>query len=266
MIILLLKIDNLNVLVGDKQLLHNYNLNIDKGEIHAIMGPNGSGKSTLAKVIMGAEDYKIITGDIYYDNEDITKLKVDERARKGIFLAMQSPLEIEGITNADFLRTALNTKTKTNVDIYQFIKETEDAINELKMDSNMLHRSINSGFSGGERKKNEILQMKILKPKLIILDEIDSGLDIDSLKIVAHNILQYQQENKEVSILIITHYPRLLNYIKPDYVHIMTCGKIVKSGDYELALKIENQGYNNVKTIKNQNNKESTIKEKEEHE
>lgn len=245
---LLLKINNLDVSIKDKQILYNYNLEIKPGEIHVIMGPNGCGKSTLAKTIMGAKDYQIKKGNIYYKGEDISNWDVSKRARRGIFLAMQAPLAIEGITNLAFLNTALNTQRVTKIETTEFQNKVETALKDLKMDPSMLYRSLNSGFSGGERKKNEILQMKVLEPQLIICDEIDSGLDIDSLKIVATNIKEYQKHKQEASILIITHYPRLLHYIKPDYVHIMTCGKIVKVGDYNLALAIENEGYNGVQS------------------
>ena len=241
---MLFKIDNLSASISDKKILNDYNLKIDKGEVHAIMGPNGSGKSTLSKVIMGAPDYKVLGGSVHFEGENILELEVDERARKGIFLAMQSPIEIDGVSNSDFLRTAISAKNNKNVNLYEFIKKVGNVSEDLKMDDGMIHRSINKGFSGGERKKNEILQMRLLEPKLVILDEIDSGLDVDSLKIVSENIVKYKEENPDVSILIITHYPRILNYIKPDYVHIMTCGKIVKTGDYNLALEIESKGYN----------------------
>lgn len=247
---MLLKIDKLEVSVNDREIIRNYNLKINKGEIHAVMGPNGCGKSTLAKTIMGDSNYQINKGAIFFEKQDITKLKTDERANKGIFLAMQSPIEIEGVLNIDFLRSMMSSKNKANVLTNQLMKEVNEALIDLKMDDDILSRSVNAGFSGGERKKNEILQMKLLKPKLVILDEIDSGLDIDSLKIVAHNINQYKKEFPQSSLLIITHYPRILEFIKPDYVHIMTCGKIVKSGDYSLALAIEEKGYKEINSKK----------------
>lgn len=240
---MLLKIDNLSVKIDEKTILHDYNLNINRGEIHAIMGPNGSGKTTLSKTIMGDSHYHIEKGTISFDGEVINNLKTDERARKGIFLAMQSPLAIDGVSNADFLRVALSIKNEGNINLYEFAKKTEKIIDDLGMDKKMINRSLNVGFSGGERKKNEILQMKLLEPKMIILDEIDSGLDIDSLKIVADNINDYKNNHPDTAILIITHYQRLLNYIKPNFVHIMTCGKIIKTGDYKLALELENHGF-----------------------
>lgn len=241
---MLLEIDKLSVEIDNKKILNNYNLSIKAGEVHAIMGPNGSGKSTLSKTIMGDNHYKVIEGTIKFEGKNILSLKTDERARLGIFLAMQSPMAIEGVSNADFLRVALSAKNNGNLNLYEFVKKTEMISEELRMDKKMIHRSINVGFSGGERKKNEIMQMKLLEPKLVILDEIDSGLDIDSLKIVAENINDYKMKNPNTAILIITHYQRILDYIKPDFVHIMTCGKIVKTGDYKLALELEQTGFN----------------------
>ena len=240
---MLLVIDKLNVNIDNKKILDNFDLQIDKGEIHAIMGPNGCGKSTLSKTIMGDEHYKVISGDIKFLGEKITKLKTDEIARKGIFLAMQSPMAIEGVSNADFLRTALSIKKEGNLNLYQFIKNVEVLTADLSMDKNLLQRSLNVGFSGGERKKNEIIQMKLLEPKFIILDEIDSGLDIDSLRIVSDNINSYLKLFPLTSVLIITHYQRILDYIKPDFVHIMKEGKIIKTGDYTLALDLEREGF-----------------------
>jgi Fe-S cluster assembly ATP-binding protein len=184
----------------------------------------------------------------------------------GLFLAMQSPMEIEGVSNADFLRTALSIKNNGNLNLYEFIKKTQTITEDLKMDKNMIHRSVNAGFSGGERKKNEILQMKLLEPKLIILDEIDSGLDIDSLRIVAENINDYKKSHPGTSILIITHYQRILDYIKPDFVHIMTCGKIVKTGDYKLAFELEAHGFDLFESDKKSNVEQSVMKENENHE
>ena len=240
-----LRIKDLVVEIDDKKIIDGLNLEIKTGEIHAIMGPNGTGKSTLSKVIMGDDTYKIVSGSIYYDGKEINNLSVDERARLGIFLGMQMPIEIEGVTNADFLRTALHTKQGSDFKLMPFIKEINKTCEDLKMDKEMIHRGINKGFSGGERKKNEILQMYMLKPNMILLDEIDSGLDVDSLKIVGENVTKYYEEN-ESAILLVTHYQRLLDYIKPDYVHIMKDGKIVLSGDKNLVQKIETEGYENI--------------------
>ena len=239
----MLTIKNLAVKVENKQVLEDFNLEIDDGSIHVIMGPNGVGKSTLSRVIMGDNNYKVLKGSITFNGEDITKLSVDVRSKLGIFLAMQYPLEIDGVSNQDFLRTAMSSRKGKQVGLYDFILQCEKASNELKMDKNLIHRSLNVGFSGGEKKKNEVLQIKLLKPKFIILDEIDSGLDVDSLKIVANNIVDYKKENPDTSILIITHLTKILNYIKPDYVHVVKNGKIIQSGDYSLAQEIEEKGY-----------------------
>ena len=240
-----LKIDNLCVKIEDKMILKDFSLEIKEGEIHAIMGPNGTGKSTLAKVIMGDPNYKITKGHIYFNDIEINKLEVDERARLGIFLGMQLPPEIEGVTNADFLRTAVSTKMKDTFSLMPFIKKIDKNIENLKMNKDMIHRSVNFGFSGGERKKNEILQMYMLEPKMVLLDEIDSGLDVDSLKIVGNNVMEYF-DNYKPGLLVITHYQRLLDYIKPQFVHIMVDGKIVKSGDASLVHEIENSGYEKI--------------------
>ena len=240
----MLEIKNLTIKVENKIVLDGFNLNINDGEIHVLMGPNGVGKSTLTKAIMGDNNYKIVNGDILYNKESIIKLKVDERARKGIFLANQNPPEISGVSNSDFLRTAISSKKQKNVNLYSFIKKIDEAKKDLNMPDEMVHRSVNKGFSGGEKKKNEILQMKMLEPNFIILDEIDSGVDVDALKIVASNINDYKSKNKEVSLLIITHYTHLLNYIKPHFVHVIKDGKIVKTGDYTLAKQIEDNGFN----------------------
>lgn len=239
-----LKIKDLVVEIDGKKILDGLNIEIKTGEIHAIMGPNGTGKSTLSKVIMGDDTYKVVSGNIYYDDKDITNMSVDERARLGIFLGMQMPIEIEGVTNADFLRTALHTKQGTDFKLMPFIKEINATCEDLKMNKEMIHRGINKGFSGGERKKNEILQMYMLKPNVVLLDEIDSGLDVDSLKIVGESVTKYYESN-ECGILLVTHYQRLLDYIKPDYVHVMANGKIVLSGDKTLVEKIETEGYEN---------------------
>lgn len=238
----MLKIDNLSVKVGDKRILKNLNLNINDGEVHAIMGPNGTGKSTLSKVIMRDDTFTVTSGSIEYNGKDIISLTTDEVARSGIFLAMQYPISIEGVSNADMLRTALSIREGKNVNLFKFVTELENAYDELNFDKSTIHSSINEGFSGGERKKNEIIGMKMLKPSLIILDEIDSGVDVDNLKVIANSILKYKNESN-ASILIITHYPHILNYIKPDYVHIMNDGNIVKTGTSELAESILENGY-----------------------
>ena len=247
----MLEIKNLTVKVESKIVLDKFNLTINDGETHVIMGPNGVGKSTLTKVIMADSNYEVISGDIIYNGESILKLTTDERAKKGIFLAMQNPLEIDGVTNSDFLRTALSSKEGKNVNLYSFIKKIDKAKEDLNMPDEMVHRSVNKGFSGGEKKKNEILQMKMLEPNFIMLDEIDSGVDVDALKIVGDNINSYKQEHKSSSYLLITHYTHLLNYVKPDFVHVIKEGKIVKTGDYDLAKKIENNGFNFDKIVSN---------------
>ena len=235
-----LKIINLSAKIDNKQILNNFNIDIKPGEIHAIMGPNGTGKSTLTKIIMRDTNYKVTKGDVLLDNESILKLSTDEVARKGVFLGMQLPMEIEGVSNADFLRSAC--KNSKDFNLYHFIKELNQNIDYLHMDNEMIHRSINVGFSGGEKKKNEILQMYMLKPSLILLDEIDSGLDVDSLKIIGEAIMNYYKEYKP-AILLVTHYKRLLEYIKPEYVHIMKNGTIIKTGNYELVDFVEKNGY-----------------------
>ncbi|MBP5684576.1 MAG: Fe-S cluster assembly ATPase SufC [Bacilli bacterium] len=239
-----LEINNLFVHAEDKKILNDFNLVINKGEIHAIMGPNGTGKSTLSKVIIGNDHYIIDKGDIKVDGKSIKDMPTYERARMGIFLCFQSPVSIDGISNSEFIRTAMNANTDKPVGLYSFIKDLENNIDNLKMDKDMMHRSLNQGFSGGERKKNEILQILMLKPKLIIFDELDSGLDVDSLKIVCDNINKYLEDNPDTSVLFITHYTRILNYVKPTHVHMMNNGTIVKSGDFNLALEIEEKGYN----------------------
>ena len=237
----MLKIENLSTSIDGKDILKNFYLNINDGEVHALMGPNGTGKSTLSKVILNNKKYQKLSGKIMFDDVDITNMSTDEIARKGIFLCNQLPCEIDGVTTADFLRTALNEKEE--VSLYQYIKKIDSAVKDLKMDENMIHRSMNKGFSGGEKKKNEILQLKVLEPKFIILDELDSGLDVDSLKIVCENINSYLKEHENTSVLIITHYPKILQYIKPDYVHVMVNGNIKKTGDASLALEIEEKVY-----------------------
>ena len=237
-----LKMINLCVNIDNKEILKDFNLTIKSGEIHAIMGPNGVGKSTLTKVILGDKNYKIISGEILFDDQDITTLNVSERANLGIFLGMQNPLEIDGVTNADFLRTALHSKLGNDFKLMPFIKELNSTTEHLGMDKEMIHRSVNRGFSGGEKKKNEILQMYMLKPNTVLLDEIDSGLDVDALKKVGQSIMEYYESYKP-AILLITHYQRLLEYIKPNFVHILMNGRIIKTGDSSLVDLIEEKGY-----------------------
>lgn len=239
----MLSIKKLNVMVDKNQVLKNFDLDINDGEIHVIMGPNGAGKSTLSRVIMGDSNYKVKSGEIIYNGEDITSMPVDVRSKKGIFLAMQYPLEIEGVSNQDFLRTAISSHEGKKVGLYDFILKCEAAVDELNMDKDLIHRSLNVGFSGGEKKKNEVLQMKLLHPSFVILDELDSGLDVDSLRVVAENIVEYKKENPDVSILIITHLSKILEYIHPDFIHVVVDGRIVATGDYNLSKKIEETGY-----------------------
>ena len=240
-----LEIKNLHANIGDKVILKGVNLTIKTGEVHAIMGPNGTGKSTLSSIIMGQRKYDVTEGEILLDGENILPLEVDERARKGIFLAYQYPAEVSGVTNSDFIRTAMKATSGKDVSLFSFIREYEKACGELKMPENLAHRYLNEGFSGGEKKRNAILQLKMLKPKFAILDEIDSGLDVDALKIVGQNVSDMVNEN--FGCLLITHYERLLDYIKPDFVHIMINGKIVLTGGKELIAKIDQLGYDWVK-------------------
>ena len=244
-----LKIIDLCVTVENKEILKDFNLTINSGEIHAIMGPNGVGKSTLTKVIMGDKNYKIVSGTILFDDQDLTLLATDERAKLGIFLGLQNPLEIDGVTNADFLRTALHSKMGNDFKLMSFIKELNENTDKLGINREMIHRSVNRGFSGGEKKKNEILQMYMLKPNTVLLDEIDSGLDVDALKKIGESVMAYYDEYKP-AILLITHYQRLLDYIKPTFVHIVIDGKIVKTGDASLVKVIEEKGYDYFKNVK----------------
>lgn len=248
---IMLKINNLKAANGDKIILNNLNLLINDGEIHVIMGPNGVGKSTLSRVIMGDNNYKVLEGSIVFNGDNLIPMSTDERAKMGIFLAMQYPMEIEGVSNQDFLRTAMSAVNNKRIGLYDFILKCESGSDDLSMNKDLIHRSLNVGFSGGEKKKNEVLQIKLLEPKFIILDELDSGLDVDSLKIVGDNIRDYRQSNPLTSILIITHHPKILEYLHPDYVHIMSNGNIVKTGDYSLAMEIEKNGYTNYKCSEN---------------
>ena len=247
----MLEIKNIScsIVDSDENILENFSLTIRTGEVHVIMGPNGTGKSTLSKAIMGHYMYKVTSGDILFDGESILDLETDERAKRGLFLCMQDPTVIEGVSNSEFIRTALTSKTGEKVNLYSFIKDMEQSMKDVCLDSSMLHRSLNMGFSGGEKKKNEILQMKCLKPKMILLDELDSGLDVDSLRIVCENISSYMKENKDASLLIITHYPRILEYLEPDFVHVLKDGCIQKSGGMELAFEVEKNGYTSINAV-----------------
>ena len=243
----MLKINDLTAKIENKSILNGLNLEIKSGEIHAIMGPNGSGKSTLANILSGKKGYEI-SGKINYQDKDLFKLAIEERAHKGLFLAFQYPLEIPGVKTSSFLKTSLNAIRKSNgkkeLDALEFLKIVKTKAAELKIDEKTLNRQLNVGFSGGEKKKNEILQMSLFEPKMVILDETDSGLDIDALKIVANGVNTLR--NNERSFLIITHYQRLLDYIKPDFVHVLMNGKIAKTGCSDLALELEKVGYNKI--------------------
>jgi Fe-S cluster assembly ATP-binding protein len=241
----LLKIKNLQVTVGDRQILNGLDLVVNKGEVHAIMGPNGSGKSTLAHVLAGKADYDVTGGEVLLDGEDLLAMDVDERAAKGVFLAFQYPIEIPGVATMTFLRTAMNAQRKKRgedeLSTPEFMKRVRDAAAKLSIDPDMLRRPVNVGFSGGEKKRNEILQMALLEPKLAVLDETDSGLDIDALKIVADGVNRLR--SPERAMIVITHYQRLLEHIVPDVVHVLSRGRIVRTGGKELALELEARGY-----------------------
>lgn len=242
-----LEIKDLHVSIEDKEILKGINLTVNTGEIHAIMGPNGTGKSTLSSAIMGHPSYEVTQGEVLLDGVNILELEVDERAKAGLFLAMQYPSEITGVTNADFMRSAINAKREEGqeINLMQFIKKLDKEMDFLDIDQDMAQRYLNEGFSGGEKKRNEILQLMMLELKFAILDEIDSGLDIDALKVVSKGINQMRGE--DFGALMITHYQRLLNYITPDKVHVMYGGKVVKSGGPELAKRLEEEGYEWVK-------------------
>ena len=241
----LLEIQNLRVSINDNEILKDLNLTINKGEIHAIMGTNGSGKSTFSKVLAGHPAYSVLNGDIFFKGSSILDLEPEERSHLGIFLAFQYPIEIPGVSNEDFLRLAYNSKqkfyNKPEIDPIEFLTIINEKLKYVNMSPRFLGRNVNEGFSGGEKKRNEILQMILLDPELSILDETDSGLDIDALKIISNGINQFMSPSK--SIILITHYQRLLDYINPTYVHVMQDGKIIKTGSAELAKELENKGY-----------------------
>ncbi len=240
-----LSIQNLHVRAGGKEILKGLSLDVKAGEVHAIMGPNGSGKSTLAQVLAGREGYEIVSGKVVYQGKDLLAMEPEARAREGVFLAFQYPVEIPGVNNAYLLKAALNALRKhrglTEVDAFEFLALVRDKMKLMQMDESFLNRSVNAGFSGGEKKRNEILQMAVLEPKLALLDETDSGLDIDALRIVAEGVNSLR--STERAIVLVTHYQRLLDYIEPDFVHVLSGGKIVKSGDKSLALELERRGY-----------------------
>jgi len=241
----MLEIKDLKSRIGDTEILRGLSLSVKKGEVHAIMGPNGSGKSTLAQVVAGHEDYEVTGGTVRYNGQDLLELAPEDRAREGIFLGFQYPVEIPGVNNAYLLKAAVNAKRKhqglDEVDAFEFLKLAREKMAMLGMDPKFLNRGVNEGFSGGEKKRNEILQMAMLEPRLAILDETDSGLDIDALKAVAEGVNALR--NPERAIILVTHYQRLLDYIEPDYVHVLSQGKIVRSGDKTLALELEERGY-----------------------
>jgi Fe-S cluster assembly ATP-binding protein len=246
---MLLEIKDLHAGIEGREILKGLNLNVKAGEVHAIMGPNGSGKSTLSKVLAGHPTYEVLSGEVIYEGKNLLELDPDERAREGVFLAFQYPVEIPGVSNSQFLRLAYNEKMKHHgleeLDPLEFNDYLTEKAKIVEMDKSFFKRSVNEGFSGGEKKRNEILQMAVLEPKLAILDETDSGLDIDALRIVAEGVNKLR--NSENGIILVTHYQRLLNYIKPDFVHVLADGKIVKQGGKELALELEEKGYDWVK-------------------
>ncbi len=238
----ILEIKDLHVNVAEKEILKGVDLVVKQGEIHAIMGPNGNGKSTLLQTIMGHPSYTVTSGSITFNGEDVLQMSVDERSRKGLFLAMQYPKEIAGVTNSDFLRAAINSRLEKNISLFKFIKEMESNISKLKMKEDLAHRFVNDGFSGGEKKRNEILQMMMLHPSIAMLDEIDSGLDVDAIKLVSDAILELK-EKSDLGLMIVSHYERFFTMIKPTHSHVIVDGRIVVEGDDELVYKIDNDGY-----------------------
>lgn len=245
----MLQIKNLNVAINGKEILKDFNLDINPGEVHAIMGPNGTGKSTLASTLAGKEEYEVLSGEVIFKGKNLLEMEADERAREGVFLAFQYPVEIPGVSVTNFMKAAVNAKRKHQglepMDAKDFLKMMKEKMELVEMKREMTSRSLNEGFSGGEKKRNEIFQMAMLEPSLCILDETDSGLDIDALRIVANGVNKLRDKNR--SFLVITHYQRLLNYIVPDHVHVMYGGRIVKSGGKELALELEEKGYDWIK-------------------
>ena len=237
-----LEIKNLHVSVDNKKILKGVSLTINNDEIHAIMGPNGNGKSTLLQTIMGNPRYTVDEGEILFNGENVLEMSVDERSRKGIFLAMQYPQEISGVTNSDFLRASINARNDKPINLFKFIREIEKNINKLKMKSDLAHRFVNDGFSGGEKKRNEILQMMMLKPEIAMLDEIDSGLDVDAIKLVS-DALSELKESTHMGMMVVSHYERFFNLIKPTHAHVIVDGKVVVEGDDELVMKIDQDGY-----------------------
>ena len=242
-----LKIKDLHVKIGEKEILKGIDLQINTGEIHAIMGPNGNGKSTLLSAIMGHPKYEITKGSITLDDQDVLSMSVDERARAGLFLGMQYPQEIPGVTNSDFLKSAINSRLEKPVSLFKFIRTLEKGIEELEMDPHLAHRYLNEGFSGGEKKRNEILQMKLLQPKIALLDEIDSGLDVDALRVVSEAINSMRSES--FGCVMVSHYERLFDLVRPTHVHVLVAGKIVLDGGYEVIEKIDQSGYDWVKEL-----------------
>lgn len=237
-----LKIRNLHVSVEDKEILHGVDLTIESGEMHALMGPNGNGKSTLLAAIMGNPKYKVTEGSIELDGKDVLAMPVDERSRAGLFLGMQYPSEVPGVTNSDFLRTAINVRRERPISLFSFVKEMDHAIKELQMKPDLAHRFLNDGFSGGEKKRNEIVQMLLLKPRVAMLDEIDSGLDVDALRIVADAVVN-EQKKQDMGVVVVSHYARFLDYLKPTHAHVLVDGRIVVSGGPELVHKVDSEGY-----------------------